>query len=51
MSVYAALLALIGDPPAGYDIVVWVVAAVFCLYLICSAFSVVWSVISHVGGR
>ena len=51
MSVYSALLSLIGDPPAGYDIVVWVVAAVFGLYLVCSAFSVIWALLSYIGGK
>ena len=51
MSLYEALLTLVGQPPAGYDIVVWVVAAVVLLYLLCSAFSIVASVISYIGGR
>ena len=45
MSVYAAIVALIGTPPAGYDIVVWVVCAVLLLYLITSAFSILASFI------
>lgn len=51
MSVYEAIVSLIGVPPAGYEIVVWVVCAVILLYLITSAFSIVASVINYIGGR
>lgn len=51
MSLYEAILNLIGTPPVGYDIIVWVVAAVFLLYLLCSAFSIVASVINFIAGR
>lgn len=51
MSVYAAVIALIGVPPAGYDIVVWVVCAVFLLYLVTSAFSIIAAVVSYIGGK
>lgn len=51
MSVYEAVLDLIGTPPPGYDIVVWVVCAVILLYLITSAFSIIASIISYIGGR
>jgi hypothetical protein len=51
MSVYAAIVALIGTPPAGYDIVVWVVCAVLLLYLITSAFSILASFIGFIAGK
>lgn len=51
MSVYEAVVALVGLPPAGYDIVVWVVSAVICLYLITSAFSILASFVSSIFGR
>lgn len=51
MSFYEALINLIGVPPAGYDIVVWVVCAVILLYLITSVFSILASVLQFVGGK
>lgn len=51
MSVYEAIVNLIGTPPAGYEIVVWVVCAVILLYLVTCAFSIVASVINYIGGR
>lgn len=51
MSVYEALISLVGEPPAGYDILVWIFAAVVLLFLIRSAFSIISSVLDWIGGR
>lgn len=51
MSVYEAIVSLIGEVPAGYDIIAWVVCAVILLYLITSAFSIIGSIINWIGGR
>lgn len=48
MSVYEAVVALIGMPPPGYDIVVWVIASVIGLYLVTSAFSIISAFISAI---
>lgn len=51
MSLYEAVVALVGTPPAGYDIIAWMACVIVLLYLVCSAFSIVASVISYIGGR
>lgn len=51
MSVYQALLELIGPVPTGYEILAWLMAAVVLLYLLCSVFSIIASVIKFIGGR
>lgn len=51
MAVYEAVLELVGTPPAGYEIIVWCICAVFTLYLLVSAFSIVGSVVQWMGGR
>lgn len=51
MSVYEAVIQLIGEPPAGYDILVWVFSALFLFFLIRSVFSILHSVISYIGGK
>lgn len=49
-TVYEALIGLVGEPPAGYDIVVYLVACVVLLYLLTSAFSIIGSVLKWIGG-
>lgn len=51
MSVCEAVIALVGDPPPGYDIVVWVCCCMILIYLITSAFSIVASIINWIGGK
>lgn len=50
-TVFDSLIALVGQPPAGYDILVWVIAAVFTLFLVSTAFSILFSFISWIGGK
>ena len=51
MSIYQALLDLVGDIPAGYEVIVWIFAAIVLLYLLCSVFSIISSVLSFIAGR
>ena len=45
MSVYQAVLAYIGNIVTGYEVLVWIVSAVFGLYLLTSFFSLLASFI------
>lgn len=51
MSVYEAILSLVGPVPAGYEIIVWVMAAIVLLYLLCSVFSILASVVNWIAGK
>lgn len=51
MSVYEAVVALVGDPPAGFDVLVWIFSAVVLLFLIRSVFGIISSVLEWIGGR
>lgn len=51
MSVYEALLELVGSIPVGFEPLAWTVAAVFLLYLVVSVFSILASVIQFAGGK
>lgn len=45
MSVYQALVNLVGDIPVGYEPVVYVMALVITIYLLVSAFSLIAGII------
>lgn len=51
MSIYKAVIDLIGVPPAGYDIIVWIVCAVILLYIITSAFSILAAIFNFASGK
>lgn len=51
MSIYEAVIDLIGQPPSGFEPVVWCVSAVVLIFLVRTAFSVVASVLDWIGGR
>lgn len=51
MSLTQAIIEIIGSPPAGYEIIVWVVAAQILLFLLTSAFSILGAILNWVGGR
>lgn len=51
MSVYQAVIDLVGTPPAGFEILVWIFSALFLLFLVKSAFSVLYSVLGWIGGK
>ena len=51
MSVYEAILELIGPVPAGYEPIAWIFAGLVLLYLPCSVFSLIASVVNWIAGR
>lgn len=51
MSVYEAVIALVGDPPPGYDILVWIFAAIVLIFLITSAFNVLYALLKFISDR
>lgn len=51
MSIYESLIALVGEPPAGFEIIVWIMAAIVLIYLVRTVFSIISSVLSWVGGQ
>lgn len=51
MSVYEAVLNLVGPIPAGYEVLVWVFAAVVLLYMLTSVFSIIASVVNWISGK
>ena len=51
MSVYEALLELVGPVPEGYEPLAWALAAVVLIYLLCSVFSILASVINWIAGK
>ena len=50
-TVYDALIALVGEVPAGYEVIAWIAAAVVFLFLVQSAFSVLYALLNWIGGR
>ena len=50
MSVYETLIHLIGQPPPGYEIIVWVVGAVTFLFMLNCAYTIVSSVFKWISG-
>lgn len=51
MSLYEAVLDLLGTPPAGYEIVVYVLCFVMLLYLVTCAFSIIAALLNYIGGK
>ncbi len=51
MSIYEELISLVGQPPAGYDILIWIFSAIVLLYLIRCVFGIISAVLNWVGGR
>lgn len=49
MSVYEAVIELIGPPPPGYEILVWFLAGIILLFLIRSAFGILSSLLDYLG--
>lgn len=48
---YEALVDLLGEVPAGFEPLVYVCAAIVLLWLLNSTFSILWSVVSWIGGK
>lgn len=51
MSIYEAVISLVGDPPLGYDILVWIFAAIVLIFLITSAFNVLYALLKFISDR
>jgi len=51
MDVYEALISLVGTPPAGYEIIIWIMAAIITMYLVTCAMSILGAVINFISGR
>ena len=47
---YEAVVSLIGEVPAGFEPLVNVACILVLLWLLCSVFSFLWSVLSWIGG-
>lgn len=50
-TVLDAVVALVGPVPAGFEPVAWVVAAILFLFLVSSAFSILYALLNWIGGR
>ena len=50
MSIYAALVDLVGEVPSGYEPVAWVCCSLVLLFLVRSAFGIIASVLRLGGG-
>lgn len=48
---YEAVLNLIGEVPVGYEPLLYVIAAIVLLWLLDHVFSIIWSVLSWIGGK
>lgn len=51
MSVYEAVLNLVGPVPEGYEVLVWIISGIILIYLLCSVFSIISSVINWISGK
>ena len=47
---YEAVVSLIGEVPAGFEPLVYVACILVLLWLLSSVFSILWSVLSWIGG-
>lgn len=48
---YEALVSLIGEVPAGYEPLILALSVPVLLWLLSSTFSILWSVLSFIGGK
>ena len=48
---YEAVVELIGEVPVGFEPLVYVACILVLLWLLSSVFSILWSVLSWIGGR
>lgn len=51
MSIYEAVLSLVGDVPVGYEILAWIFSAIVLIYLLCSTFSIIGAVVNWISGK
>lgn len=50
MSFYQAVVNIIGEPPVGYEPLLYVAVILFALFIIINAFMVIGSIIKKLGG-
>ncbi len=48
---YEALVNLIGEIPAGYEPLIYALSVPVLLWLLSSTFSILWSILSFIGGK
>ena len=48
---YEAVVSLIGEVPVGFEPIVYVSCMLVLVWLLYSVFSILWSVLSWIGGR
>lgn len=48
---YEALVNLIGDPPVGFEPLIYIGAILVLIWLLSSVFSILWSVLNWIGGK
>lgn len=51
MTIYDAMVELVGAVPAGYEIIAWMFAGAIFLFLIRSVFGILYSLFDWMGGR
>lgn len=51
LSIYQAVLSLIGEAPVGFEFLPYVFSGMVLIYLLCSVFSIISSVINFIAGR
>lgn len=48
---YEALVSLVGEVPEGFEPLVYVAAVLVLIWLLSSVFSILWSLLSWIGGK
>lgn len=48
---FEALVSLIGEVPVGFEPLVYLAAVLVLLWLLSSVFSILWSLLSWIGGK
>lgn len=51
MSIYEAVISLVGEAPPGFDILVWIFSSIVLFYLIRCVFSIISSLLQWIGGQ
>lgn len=51
MSVYEAVIDLVGTPPAGFEILVWIFAALVLFFLVNATFNILNALLNWIGGK
>lgn len=51
LTIYEEVLNIIGPIPVGYEIIAWIVSALFLLFILTSVISIFASVFNWIGGK